>query len=105
AVRDNERAAASVGISPSGSRMLAFVYPAVLAGLAGGLLAGLTVQFGPDAFGPAESLTVVAMTVIGGLGSIAGAVLGAVYVVGVPVLIGETPAVRLATSGIGVLVL
>jgi len=105
AVRDNERAAASFGISPAATKLLAFAVPGALAAFAGALLAGLTVQFGPDAFAPADSLAVVAMAVIGGLGSITGALLGAVYVVGLPALLGPTPAVKLATSGIGLLVL
>ncbi len=105
AVRDNERAAASFGISPSATKLLAFAVPGAMAAFAGALLAGLTVQFGPDVFAPADSLAIVAMAVIGGLGSITGAVLGAVYVVGLPALLGPTPAVQLATSGIGLLVL
>lgn len=105
AVRDNEKAAASFGISPSATKLLAFAVPGAMAAFAGSLLAGLTVQFGPDAFAPADSLAIVAMAVIGGLGSIAGAVLGAVYIVGLPALLGPTPAVQLATSGIGLLVL
>lgn len=105
AVRDNEKAAASFGISPSATKLLAFALPGAVAAFAGSLLAGLTVQFGPDAFAPADSLAIVAMAVIGGLGSITGAVLGAVYVVGLPAMLGPTPAVKLATSGIGLLVL
>ena len=105
AVRDNERAAASFGLSPSGTKLLAFALPGAMAAGAGALLAGLTVQFGPDAFEPADSLAIVGMAVIGGLGSISGAVMGAVYVVGLPALLGPTPAVKLATSGIGLLVL
>lgn len=105
AVRDNEKAAASFGISPSATKLLAFALPGAIAAFAGSLLAGLTVQFGPDAFAPADSLAIVAMAVIGGLGSITGAVLGAVYVVGLPAMLGPTPAVKLATSGIGLLVL
>lgn len=105
AVRDNERAAASFGISPAATKLLAFAVPGAMAAFAGSLLAGLTVQFGPDVFSPADSLAIVGMAVIGGLGSITGAVLGAVYVVGLPALLGPTPAVQLATSGIGLLVL
>ena len=105
AVRDNERAAASFGIAPSATKLLAFAVPGALAAFAGVLFAAITVQFGPQSFEPADSLTVVAMVVIGGLGTITGAVLGAVYVLGVPALIGATPAVQLATSSMGLLVL
>jgi ABC-type branched-subunit amino acid transport system ATPase component/ABC-type branched-subunit amino acid transport system permease subunit len=105
AVRDNERAASSFGIAPATTKLLAFAVPGGVAAFAGSLLAGLNVQFGPQDFEPADSLAVVAMTVIGGLGSISGALLGAVYVVGVPALLGPSLEVRLATSGIGLLVL
>jgi ABC-type branched-subunit amino acid transport system ATPase component/ABC-type branched-subunit amino acid transport system permease subunit len=105
AVRDNEDAAASFTVAPAVAKLIAFGVSGGLAALAGGLLAGLRVQFGAEAFDPNESLLVVAMTVIGGLGSVAGALLGALYVVGLPALFGETPQVALATSSIGLLLL
>ena len=43
------------------------------------------------------------MVVIGGLGSIDGAVLGAVYLVGIPAMFGTTPTIQFLTSGIGLL--
>jgi ABC-type branched-subunit amino acid transport system ATPase component len=58
-----------------------------------------------QAFGPEESLRVVATAVIGGLGSIAGPVIGALWVRGLPVLFNDTPQVRLFTSSIGLLIL
>jgi ABC-type branched-subunit amino acid transport system ATPase component/ABC-type branched-subunit amino acid transport system permease subunit len=105
AVRDNEEAAASFTISPPFAKLAAFGIAGGLAALAGALLGGLRVQFGPEAFGPEVSLQVVAMTIIGGLGSVGGAILGAVYVIGVPALFDNNPTVALATSGIGLLVL
>jgi ABC-type branched-subunit amino acid transport system ATPase component/ABC-type branched-subunit amino acid transport system permease subunit len=105
ATRENEAAAASFTVSPTFAKLAAFGVAGGLAALAGGLLAGLRVQFGPDAFGPEVSLQVVAMTVIGGLGSVGGAVLGALYVIGLPALFNNNTTVALATSGIGLLVL
>jgi ABC-type branched-subunit amino acid transport system ATPase component/ABC-type branched-subunit amino acid transport system permease subunit len=105
AVRDNEEAAAAYGISPSRARISAFAVAAALAAFAGALFAGLRVQFGPDLFGPEESLRAVAMTVIGGLGSVPGAVAGALYVIGTPAIFSDSLAVRLLTSGAGLLVL
>jgi ABC-type branched-subunit amino acid transport system ATPase component len=58
-----------------------------------------------QAFGPEESLRVVATAVIGGLGSIAGPIIGALWVRGLPVLFSDTPEVRLFTSSIGLLIL
>ena len=65
--------------------------PGALAGLAGALLGGLQVQFGSDSFRPDLSFLVVSIAVIGGLGSVAGAILGAVYVLGVPALLRPQP--------------
>jgi ABC-type branched-subunit amino acid transport system ATPase component/ABC-type branched-subunit amino acid transport system permease subunit len=105
AVRDNDRAAAALTVSPSTAKLTAFAISGGLAAMAGALLAGAQVQFGPSLFGPEQSLIVVAMVIIGGLGSVAGSVLGAVYVVGLPALFGDTQEVRLLTSGAGLLIL
>lgn len=105
AVRDNEPSAASFTLSPAVAKLTAFAISGGLAALAGGLLAGLRVQFTPGAFAVTESLNVVAMTVIGGVGSVAGSVLGAVYVVGIPAIFQDAQAARLLSSGIGLLVL
>jgi ABC-type branched-subunit amino acid transport system ATPase component/ABC-type branched-subunit amino acid transport system permease subunit len=105
ATRDNAGAAASFTVSPTIAKLTAFAIAGGLAALAGGLLAGLRVQFSAQAFGPEVSLQVVAMVVIGGLGSVTGAILGAIYVVGLPALFGNSPTVALATSGVGLLLL
>ena len=105
AVRENEAAAAAFTVSPALAKLTAFAVAGGLAALAGGLLAGARVQFSAIHFGPEESLRVVAMTIIGGLGSVAGSVLGAVYVLGLPALIEDSAEVRLLTSGAGLLIL
>jgi ABC-type branched-subunit amino acid transport system ATPase component/ABC-type branched-subunit amino acid transport system permease subunit len=105
AVRDNERAAASVGLSPTRVKLTAFGISGTLAGLAGGLLAGLFVTFGPERFTATESLQVIAIAVIGGLASIPGTVLGALWVVGLPAAFSNSTNVALLTSGAGLLVL
>jgi ABC-type branched-subunit amino acid transport system ATPase component/branched-subunit amino acid ABC-type transport system permease component len=105
AVRDNDRSAAAFTVSPALSKLISFAIAGGIAAFAGALLAGVEVQVASNAFTPAESLRVVAMTIIGGLGSIPGAVLGAVYVIGLPALIEDSQSVKLATSGIGLLIL
>jgi ABC-type branched-subunit amino acid transport system ATPase component/ABC-type branched-subunit amino acid transport system permease subunit len=110
-VRDNEAAAASFGISPTLAKLTAFGLAGGLAGLAGALLAGLQVSTavfphaGAGGFGAEQSLQIVAMTVIGGLGTLSGAVLGAVYVVGLPAFFSGNATIGLLSSGIGLLVL
>jgi ABC-type branched-subunit amino acid transport system ATPase component/ABC-type branched-subunit amino acid transport system permease subunit len=105
AVRENEAGAASFAISPTRTKLTAFAIGGAIAGVAGGLLAGLLVQFDVSAFSVEESLRVVSIAVIGGLASVAGAVLGALWVIGLPALISDSQEVRLLTSGIGLLVL
>ena len=105
AVRDNERATAAAGLSPTRIKLTAFAISGTLAGLAGGLLAGLFVTFGPERFTATESLQVIAIAVIGGLASILGTVLGALWVVGLPALFSDSTNVALLTSGAGLLVL
>ncbi len=105
AVRDNESNAAAFTISPARMKLMAFGLSGALCGLAGALFAGLRVQFGVDAFAPEESLRVVSIAVIGGLSSIWGAVLGALWVIGMPTVFGDSEEVRLLTSGAGLLVL
>ncbi len=103
AVRENERSAEAMTISAVRTKLLAFGLAGGLAALAGALFAGLQVQFQPADFTPAESLRVLAMTIIGGAGSISGAVIGAVFVLGIPAIVGDTLTVRLLTGGIGLL--
>jgi branched-chain amino acid transport system permease protein len=82
AVRDSERQAASFSIRPSRARLVAFGWSGALAGVAGGLYAVGLRGIGFAGFDPEKSLEVFAMVVVGGLGSLAGGVLGAVYVEG-----------------------
>ncbi|MEA2309463.1 MAG: hypothetical protein QOI65_1749, partial [Thermoleophilaceae bacterium] len=105
AVRENDAAAASFTVSPAVAKLTAFAVAGGLAALAGALYAGLNVQFSATSFGPEISLQLVAMVVIGGLGSVPGAILGAVYVVGLPALWGDSPTISLLTSGLGLLIL
>jgi ABC-type branched-subunit amino acid transport system ATPase component/ABC-type branched-subunit amino acid transport system permease subunit len=104
AVRDNERSVAALGLSPARLKVTAFAISGAIAGFAGGLFAGLYVTFGPDSFGAPESLTAIAVVVVGGMSSAPGAVLGALFVVGIPVLFSNDPNVGLLVGGLGVLV-
>jgi ABC-type branched-subunit amino acid transport system ATPase component/ABC-type branched-subunit amino acid transport system permease subunit len=106
AVRDNEDMAAASTVSPGRVKVTSFAVSGGIAALAGCLLITLRQQVTPtQAFTPEESLRVVATAVIGGLGSIAGPIVGALWVRGVPVIFDDTAQVRLFTSSIGLLVL
>jgi ABC-type branched-subunit amino acid transport system permease subunit len=103
AVRDNEIAAGSAGIGVVRTKLIAFALSGFVAGYAGVCLAFATERFSTNTFDPAVSILVVSMVVIGGLDSITGAVLGALYLVGLPAIFGSTPTIQFLTSGLGLL--
>ncbi len=106
AVRDNPESAAAYTISPTRTKLLAFALAGGIAGLSGGLLARLvpTIRYKDAHFQIADSLQVVGITVIGGLGSVTGAVLGAVWVKGLPAFWPDNDVVPLFSSSIGLLI-
>lgn len=81
ALRDSETAAAAFGISPAAYKTFAFAVSASYAGVAGSLLAIHTTFVNPDVFPVALSMTLLVGLVVGGLGSLAPLVAGAVFVV------------------------
>jgi branched-chain amino acid transport system permease protein len=103
AVRDNEVAAAAAGIPIVRTKILAFALSGFMAGYAGVCLTFADQRISVNTFAPAVSVLVISMVVIGGLGSIPGAVLGALYLVGLPAIFGTTPTIQFITSGIGLL--
>jgi ABC-type branched-subunit amino acid transport system permease subunit len=74
AVRSNERAAASIGVDVARTKLFAFAISAFIAGIGGGLLAYQQVNINPASFTVWTSLTILAITYVGGVGRIAGAV-------------------------------
>ncbi|MFI2635261.1 branched-chain amino acid ABC transporter permease [Streptomyces collinus] len=86
ALRDSETAAAVMGVNVSRHRSAAFVVSSMYAGLAGVMLALSFRRVVPDYFGLVLSVDYLAMIVIGGLGSVAGATAGAVFVTALPLL-------------------
>jgi branched-chain amino acid transport system permease protein len=83
-VRDDEVAAELAGLHVARTQILAFVVSAACAGLAGGLFVVVTQLAAPGAFPLALSVALLAGAVLGGLGSFAGAVLGAFAIVMIP---------------------
>jgi branched-chain amino acid transport system permease protein len=88
-LRDSEPAAASVGIAVQRYKALAFVVSSMYAGLAGVLYAVAIGSVAPSSFALDVSVLYLVMVVIGGLGSVAGAVAGAFAVTALPVLLQE----------------
>jgi branched-chain amino acid transport system permease protein len=87
AVRDHDVAAEVLGVGMMRTQTNAFVLASALAGLAGGLLAVNLQYIRPDSFGVELSVQYLAIIVIGGLASMWGPVLGAIFVTLVPVVV------------------
>jgi branched-chain amino acid transport system permease protein len=103
AVRDNEKGAQALGVRVIWAKLAAFGASGFLAAVAGGLYAYHQQALRADRF-PAElSLLIFSMVVIGGMGSLSGAVMGAAYVRGTQYFL---PAqFQLAVTGFGMLLL
>jgi len=86
-MREDEVAAASMGVSITGAKLWAFSLGAVWGGIAGLTFANFQQFVSPESFTFMESVFVVCTVVIGGMGSIPGAIVGAIIIQGTPELI------------------
>ena len=91
ALRDSEPAALAVGINTTYYKLLAFVVSAALTGLAGALYATWAATASGSMSSVDQTIVFLAMIVVGGLGSISGSVLGALFVGALPLLLGQLP--------------
>lgn len=80
AIRENEIAAEAMGINTTRYKIIAFTIGALFAGIAGGLSAHTFYVITPGSFNFLKSFEIIVMVVLGGLGSTAGAIVGAVFV-------------------------
>jgi branched-chain amino acid transport system permease protein len=103
AVRDNQRTAQAYGINAVVAKLVAFAASGFIAGVAGALLVHHQHGLPATQYSPQQSLSVFLITVIGGLGSVPGAILGAVYIKGTQYLLAGPWS--FFASGFGVLVL
>ncbi len=84
AIRDHEVTAQVMGINTPAYKVAIFTMAAALAGLAGSLYAHYITFINPESFGLHTSILVLCMVVLGGMGSIAGAVVGALALTALP---------------------
>ena len=103
AMRENELAAQAFSVSPVPVKLTAFTLSGAVAGVAGGLFVHLSQSFDLTSYAAAESINVFTAAVVGGLGSLFGGVLGAVFLRGSEWFI-TSPEWRLVSSAIGVLI-
>ena len=104
AARDNDKHAAALGVPVTRARLMAFMLSGFLAAVGGVVWAYASQRYTSSAFNPAIGLTVLSMVIVGGLGSIPGAILGAIFVVGIPAIFADSQVVSLLVSGIGLLI-
>lgn len=89
AIREDELAAKAMGINVRNIKLLAFAMGASFGGVAGGMFASFQGFIDPTSFGLMESIMVLCMVVLGGMGNIAGVILGAVLLTLTPEVLRE----------------
>jgi branched-chain amino acid transport system permease protein len=110
AIRDSEISAQSMGIHLARYKTMSFALSAALAGLGGALYAHKIKFLSPEQFNIVQSIDLLLMVVVGGLGSVHGAFLGAIFLITMPQLIaiakdylpasvGQSPGLQLVVYG------
>ena len=84
AIREDEIAAKAMGINTRNMKLLAFAMGATFGGVAGSMFASFQGFVSPESFSLMESIMIVAMVVLGGIGHIPGVILGAVLLAALP---------------------
>jgi branched-chain amino acid transport system permease protein len=105
AIREDEDAARAMGIRTGPVKILAFMIGATLAGLAGAFFAHKTSVVAYDSFRFLESVTLLASVILGGMGTIPGAVLGAAILFVLPEKLREFADYRLLIFGLALVVI
>ena len=105
AIREDELAAAAMGVNTTISKLQAFAIGATFAGFAGGLLASWQRSVFPDNFLFQESINILAMVILGGMGNVFGVILGAAIIVALPEIFRALSLYRLLAFGVLLMVL
>jgi len=99
AMREDEDVAQAIGINLVSTKVLAFAIGAAFAGLSGAIFAAKLGAAYAQSFGFLVSINVLALMIIGGMGSIPGVVVGALVLIGLPELLREFADFRLLVYG------
>lgn len=99
AIREDELAAQATGINVRNVKLLAFAMGATFGGVAGGLFAGFQGFISPESFNLMESVMILCMIVLGGMGNIPGVVLGAILLTVLPEVLRNVGDWQRATLG------
>ncbi len=100
AIREDEVSAASLGVNGAIWKAFAFSLGAAIAGLAGVFYPGFVGTLVPDAFNIIESFTMLAMVIVGGMGTMIGPVIGAIVLTFLPELLRGFGELRLMIYGL-----
>lgn len=105
ALRDDEDVAQALGVNLIRSKLLAYGLGAAFAGLAGSIFAVMLGSVYPSSFQLLISLNVLALIIVGGMGSLPGVVLGAIALIGLPELLREFGEYRYLFYGAALIVM
>jgi branched-chain amino acid transport system permease protein len=105
AVRDDEDAAQALGINLVKVKLLAYGLGAAFAGLAGSIFAVMLTSVYPSSFQLLVSINVLALIIVGGMGSLPGVMVGATALVGLPELLREFGEFRYLFYGVALIVM
>ena len=105
ALREDEDVAAAMGINTTLTKVIAFTISAASGGLAGAIFAVKLGTLFPNSFGLLVSINVLALIIVGGMGSIPGIIVGAIALVGLPEILREFSEFRLLVYGIVLMVM
>jgi branched-chain amino acid transport system permease protein len=105
AIRDDEVAAEALGVDTTRYKVLAFVIGAFFAGVAGGLFAHYLSYLNPNSFTFLKSIEVIAMVVLGGMGSVSGSVLAAIVLTLLPEVLRPVKSYRMVLYSLMLIVL
>jgi branched-chain amino acid transport system permease protein len=103
AIRDNQLAAASLGIDIRKTKTKGFIIGCFGAGLAGSLIAHMNAFVSPEPFNINQSITIFIMVVVGGLGSFPGAILGGLGITFLDEFLKSAPMIRPVLYGLSII--
>lgn len=105
AIREDEIGASSMGINTMRYKLYSFAFGAFWAGLAGALFAAKMRFVSPESFTFMESVLILCMVILGGLGSIGGVIIGSVALVVLPEVLREVQSFRMIALGAGLILI
>jgi branched-chain amino acid transport system permease protein len=105
ALREDETACKALGINPTNTKLTAFAVGAMFAGFAGSFFAAKQRFISPESFTFIESAIILAIVVMGGMGSQIGVVLAAVLLIGLPEWFRDLGAYRMVVFGLAMVLI